>query len=560
MSNERQSKLKILLVWPNKDGFGFKPISLALLSAIAKKKGCEVKLFDATSIDFGHVINAKSVEEAKLTKPVDMSAYNMVKRKVSLRAEFAKVFNEFDPDCVAFTVLSDEYIIADKITKIARDLKKDVKIIWGGKYPTLEPEETLTVHGVDYVCVNEGLDAWGEFIDALSSSGDTTKIQNIWTKQGGKIISNETRPVRDDLDGLPHGDWSIYDDRHFYKPYDGKVVRGGDHMINWGCPYKCSYCINQFNHDTYDNNYSMRRYGVKRIVDELEIMKDTYNLEFFRFHDEDFLMRPIQNLEELSEEYQKRVNLPFSIETNPKSVTERRAQLLKNMNCVSASLAIETGDMKLRKELLDRPDTREDVVSAFKIMRNNGIRTCAFNLLAIPFETRETYWETVKVNREAEGQYPFIHFFYPFHGTPLRDVAIKEGLWDPDGVDKNNVYERDLPALRFKNLTEDELVQMRKAFVLYVKLPEAYHGFIKRSETPDKTGTLLRGKLLDIYDNTVWDNEGWYKDDGRTEEYLLSLSDVLEGNTSQIDAPTSDRCSSTIDQFVAKNPQYDSTC
>ena len=227
MISQKPSKLKILFVWPNKDGFGFKPISLALLSAIAKDKGCETKLFDATYIDFGYVTNAEAAEGAKLLKPVDFTGYNMKKQKVDLKADFAEVFNEFDPDCLAFTVLSDEWIIAEKITTIARELRKDVKIIWGGKYPTLKPEKTLKVHGADYVCANEGLDAWVEFIDALSSSGDTTKIQNIWTKQGEKIFSNETRPVRKDLDALPHADWTLYDQRHFYKPYDGKVVKGG---------------------------------------------------------------------------------------------------------------------------------------------------------------------------------------------------------------------------------------------------------------------------------------------------------------------------------------------
>ena len=35
----------------------------------------------------------------------------------------------------------------------------------------------------------------------------------------------------------------------------------------------------------YHNKYHMRRYDVKRIITELKYLKDTYDLEFFKFHD-----------------------------------------------------------------------------------------------------------------------------------------------------------------------------------------------------------------------------------------------------------------------------------
>ena len=535
MENKQQSKMKILFVWPNKDGFGFKPIGLALLSAIAKSKGCETKLFDTTGIDFGYVTNTEAGESANLFKPIDFSGYNTAKKKVDLKAEFAKVFNEFDPDIVAFSVLSDEYFIAAEITEITRALKKDVTVVWGGKYPTLKPRESLEVYGADYACVSEGLDAWPELIDALTSSGDTTKIPNIWAKVGDKLISNEIRPVQDDIDSLPYLDWSIFDKRQFYKPFDGKVLIAGDHMLNWGCPYKCTYCINHYYHEAYNNRYSMRRYGAKRIVDELVYLKDKYNLELFRFLDEDFLMRTTENLKELAEEYQKRVNLPCVVETNPKTIArggEKKCRLLKTMNVVSVSIAIETGDMKVRKEILNRPDTKEDILYAFDLMKKLDIRACSFNLMGFPFETRETYWETVKVNKEAGVQYPNMNFFYPFEGTILRDISIKEGMFDPDGKDKNSVYQRDMPPLRVKDLSERQLIEMRNCFVLFVKLPDVYEEFIKRSETLDEIGTILRSKLLEIYNNTVFKNDGWYKDDGKAEEYLSILSEVMAGDTS----------------------------
>ena len=519
--------MKVLFVWPNKDAFGFKIIGLALLSAIARKLGWETRLFDNTEIDFGFADNTAAGESAKIFKPVDLSPYDLKKKKYNLKERFTKATWEFDPDCLALGVLSDEFPIASDISGLAKEIKPDLPIIWGGKYPTLNPNKSLESHNADFVCVGEGLDAFTDFLTALSGKGDLYHIPSIWAKKDGIIVKNDIRPLKSDLDKLPCVDWEIFDRRHFYKPFDGRVYIGGDHMLNWGCPYHCSYCINHFYHSIYDNRYGMRRYGVKRIIEELKYLKNKYRLQFFKFHDEDFLMRPIDNMKELSEAYKTEIGLPFAIETNPKSVTEERVGLLKNMNCASASIAIETGDPDLRKNLLKRIDSEAEVVRAFHLCRDYSIRTSSFNMFGIPFETRDTYEKTVELNRKAQVQYPNGTFFYPFEGTELREISIKEGFFDPE-EGGGRVYERDKPSLHFKNLSPEELIGMRNAFVLYIKLPEDYRPFIRRSETQDDTGKRIRRKLLEIYDKTVWLNDGWYKDDGLKDNYLKELEEMVK--------------------------------
>ena len=518
--------MKILFVWPNKDSFGFKPVGLSLLSGIARNLGWEVKLFDTTGIDFGFVDNTSSGEEAKIFKPVDLAAYGFQKKQLDLNSEFEKVLQEFNPDLLAFSVLSDEFRIAAEISKIAKNINPKLPIIWGGKYPTLNPEKTLKMFNADFICVGEGLDAFSDFLMAFSQNEDLYSIPNIWVKKNERIIRNKVRALRKNLDDLPYVDWEIFDKRQFYKPFDGKVYASGDHMLNWGCPYHCTYCINDFYHKMYDNKYLMRRYSIKRIITELKYLKDKHNLEFIKFHDEDFLMRPLENLRELSEVYKQEVNIPFVIETNPQSVTEEKVELLKNMNCVSASIAIETGDPDLRKNLLKRIDSEADVIRAFSLFKKADIRAVSFNMFGIPFETRQTYERTVQLNRKANVQYPAGGFFHPFEGTELREISVREGLFNPED-EEGIIYRRNKPSLHFDNLSEQELIGMRNTFVLYVKLPERYEPFIKRSEKQNELGVALRKKLLEIYDNTVWKNDGWYIDDGLKDNYLDELNAII---------------------------------
>lgn len=526
------SEMKVLLVRPNKDAFGFKPIGLSLLSAIARNSGWDTKLFDTTDIDFGFVDNTQAGQSAKIFKPVDLSPYGLQKRKLDLSSRFTEVLQEFNPDCLALSVLSDEYLIAAQISSIAKKVYPDLPIIWGGKYPTLNPERTLSTCHADFVCVGEGLDAFSDFLQALSRGKDLYSFPNIWAKRKRTIIKNDIRPLRKSLDDLPYVDWGIFDRRQFYKPFDGKAYVSGDHMLNWGCPYHCTYCINAFYHNMYDNKYFMRRYSVKRIIEELKHLTERYGLAFFKFHDEDFLMRPIENLRELSEAYRQEVNIPFVIETNPKSVTEQKVKLLKDMNCVSASIGIETGDSNLRRGLLKRVDSEADVIRAFSLFAESDIRTSSFNMLGIPFESRESYRSTIELNRKANAQYPNIGFFYPFEGTELREISIKEGFFNPKDEEKI-VYQRDKPALHFDNLSEEELIEMRNVFVLYVKLPKCYEPFIRRSENQDDLGVELRRKLLEIYDKTVWSNDAWYIDDGSEANYLNELNEILRKHGSK---------------------------
>ena len=49
------------------------------------------------------------------------------------------------------------------------------------------------------------------------------------------------------------------------------------------------------------------------------------------------------------------------------------------------------------------------------------------------------------------------------------------------------------------------------------------------NENQDDLGIKLRKRLLEIYDKTVWNNDGWYIDDGLMSKYLGELGELLVG-------------------------------
>ncbi|MFI5151677.1 MAG: B12-binding domain-containing radical SAM protein [Bacteroidia bacterium] len=400
--------MKILFVWPNKDGFGFKPMSLALLSAELKQRGHEVELFDTTYIDFGYKGLSDVRNKIKIFKPVDFSKYDMDKHKLDLQAELKKKLDDFQPDVIGISALSDEVSIGLQVSKIIKQWNSNLPVLWGNKAPTMFQERILEDPYVDYICIGEGIEFMVEFLDCLTYDKNLTDLKNIAYKdEQGRIRRNELRPYFQDLDSLPYLDWSIFDFRHFLKPYDGNLYIGGDHMIYWGCPSHCTYCINHAYRNLYGTKAGkfIRCYSVDRIINELKFLVQKWGINFFKFHDEDFCIKPLPYFRYLSEEYRKHINIPFTAMVNAHNITKEKIELLAQMNCVSISIGIETGNEKLRKEVLKRHETKEEIIKAIHLLNDAGIRTCAFNMLGIPFETRKTIMETIELNRKSQVRY-----------------------------------------------------------------------------------------------------------------------------------------------------------
>lgn len=526
--------MKILFVWPNKDQFGFKPMGISLLSAILKQAGHQVELFDTTFIDFGFSGNTEVRQRIKIFKDVDFSGYNIKKKPLDLKKTFHQKLESFQPDLLAFSVLSDEVALGRELSRLAKEWKKEVPVLWGNKAVTMAPSSILQDKNIDYACVGEAIEFLPEFVRRMEQGLEMATLPNLaYRCKNGEIKVNPLKDYYQQLDKLPFFDWSIFDQRQFLKPYDGKVYRGGDHMLFWGCPNRCTYCINEAYRQLYGKKAGtfLRHYSVGRIIAELAQLVKEWQIEFFKFHDEDFCLKPMPFFQELAEAYAREIKVPFTIMANAKNIDAAKVRLLKKMNCVSVTLGIETGNDELRKNILLRRETREDIIAATRLLNQAGIRTSAFNMLGIPFENRKTVMETIALNRAAEVRYPNAGFFFPLEGTALRQIAIENGFYS---AENGRVFQNDMPTLKFKDISEEELVALRERFALYVKMPEQYYKYIERSEKNDPIGQKLTAELYHIYQECVFAHDGVWNDGGRLEEHLCQLRSIISQGSSEV--------------------------
>jgi radical SAM superfamily enzyme YgiQ (UPF0313 family) len=149
----------------------------------------------------------------------------------------------------------------------------------------------------------------------MTEQKDYSNIKNLWVKkEDGAVIKNPLRPFKD-MDTLPFQDWSIFDERHYYKPYCGSFYRTGFFELARGCHFSCSFCSTaSFRHLYRDMGKFIRTRSIDKTFDEIVHMKDRYDLEFIFFIDDNFLGMSPERFDYFCGQYTKRIGLPFYIQ------------------------------------------------------------------------------------------------------------------------------------------------------------------------------------------------------------------------------------------------------
>jgi anaerobic magnesium-protoporphyrin IX monomethyl ester cyclase len=454
--------LKILFVLPrDAEDFGHKPVGISILSAIAKRCGYETRLMDTGLYKHEYSIAGYEEQFTKIGmfKPVEHEFSPITER--SLADITRDYLYDFNPDIVSISLYFPFGRIAKEIARVTKHFNPEITIIMGGPQVTADPESALRL-GADYVNVGEGTVSWEKILkgdDDIDATGNIGYMDDM-------PVFNPLLPLGE-LNSLPPLDYSIYEPRHFLKSFDGKVYRGGDHMITWGCPNQCSYCINHHYRDIYKSaghSFHARRYSLDIIIEELRYLKERHDLNFFKFCDENFLLMPEDVLDEFAGDYRDNVALPFTTAVHPKTVTEEKIQLLKAAGCVSLSIGIENGNPEYREKVLRRSDSIEDVLRAFRLTRKHGIRTMSFNMGATPFYTREMYEETIELNRRAQPDVATMSLYMPLPGTALAETAKKYGFLEDNWQENIGNDYLNVPMLKFPDLSSEEITEMRNDF------------------------------------------------------------------------------------------------
>jgi len=321
------------------------------------------------------------------------------------------------------SALATTYVRLNRAVKARRP---ELFSVFGGAHPTYFPE-MIEEEGVDGVCVGEGEYALLDLVKAHDEGGSPFDVENWWLKDGDVIHRNPLRPLIEDLDQLPAPDREIFNQAAPTSRLHAIVMTGR------GCPYSCTYCYNHLYQKIYKGKGQLiRRRSVEHVLRELRLLK-AEGYRFIRFMDDLFTLQP-EWVREFSLRYQEEIALPFSCLVRANYVEADVIAGLKRAGCHRIMMGIESGNERLRRDVLHRRMSDEQILRAARIIREAGIRLVTANILALPGGSLTEDWETVDINIRAKSDFASASILQPFPGTEIHEIAESMGLLDEDHV------------------------------------------------------------------------------------------------------------------------------
>lgn len=338
------------------------------------------------------------------------------------RDRLDEAVRRFNPGLAAISLTSGEFDLARRAAAIL-GREHRLPVILGGIHPTLRPEESIALDGVMAICVGEGEFPMLELCDTLDRGVDPSAIPNLWVKQRGAIRRNPLRPLLTRLDELPFPDREVFRFEEMLRDFPEAEFMGSR-----GCPYPCAYCANHALLQLYRGKGAYVRYrGVDRLLDEIEAVVRRYpGIGWLGFHDDTFTMSR-RWLSEFCEKYPARFTLPFWCNSTAPLLTEETVAGLKKAGCYEVRVGVESGNDHIRMNVLRKKVRREDIVRAFRLLRQAGIQGYSFNMIGLPYETPATIRDTIRLNQTLRPATTFCSIFYPFPGTQAYEVCRENG-------------------------------------------------------------------------------------------------------------------------------------
>jgi anaerobic magnesium-protoporphyrin IX monomethyl ester cyclase len=286
-------------------------------------------------------------------------------------------------------------------SKKIREIYPNVTIIWGGYFPSNQPNSVLQSGFVDYIANGMGDRSFPMLINALNSTGKIEDIPNLIFKKNGEIIRTSKDAIYDP-DTLPKLPYEKLNSFYPLSAYLGKSYLGEKTLAyhsSFGCPFTCSFCA-------VVPIYNARWKGksAQLIYDDIKYFRDKFGADAIEFHDNNFFVSE-KRVVEFARLIKKEKMVWWGearIDTMDK-FSDESLQLISDAGCRMIFFGAETGNDKVLKKM-DKGGTQtgEQIMKFAKRLQKFGIIPEYSFVLGTPADTEE------EVNNQIDGDIAFI--------------------------------------------------------------------------------------------------------------------------------------------------------
>lgn len=376
---------------------------------------------------------------------------DFVAERITLQS-YVKQLKSIQPEIVGITATTSGVWYAHKVAEVTKDVDNKITTIIGGPHTSALPEQTLKEFGAfDIAVTGEGEYTMLNLLRNIRDTTDLKGIRGIAFRQDDEIYQATANEYISDLDNLPFPAWENYSLNRYTgfvgmrKTLELPIISGR------GCPCSCIFCQQALGR-------RLRERSVESVIEE--IMYDLrFEVKSLFFCDETFTMNKPKAMEICEKILKKGLNRKFSwsCETRVDCVGHELMKMMKDAGCRIIHLGVESGNEEIRK-IAKKGITYSQIRNAFDICKKVGMKTTMDLIFGLPYETKATLQDSLRLISSVNPDYVSIGILVPFPGTKVYEMA-KQGIGGLRIISHDwRDYERQMgDALELERLSQKDL-------------------------------------------------------------------------------------------------------
>jgi anaerobic magnesium-protoporphyrin IX monomethyl ester cyclase len=374
------------------------PYTLALAAALLRNAGCEVRLVDLTA-------ERRTIEDLIRQLTAERFAPTLI--------VFPSTTPTLDADAAEMTKLKDAF---------------GAPLFCFGPHASTTPAESMRrAPAVDGMFVGEPEDALLQLAQ-LDSPDDLSSIASLTWRRGASVFPHRAHGSFSGFLQAPYPAWDLVPLRSYSLPLVNRpyvIVESSR-----GCPYSCDFCVAPIH-----QGHKFRERSAQDLVNDIERGYREHGIDFFYLWGDTVTLN-VKTFTAFCDELIAR-QLPIRWFGNARAdnLTDPAfVHRLRRSGCWMLALGVETESEDIRKNMVKRLE-RQKIQSAFRNMREAGIKSFAFFIFGYPGETLDMIDHTIDYAIDLDPDFANFYPAVPYPGTALYDKSVREGLLRPEDAD-----------------------------------------------------------------------------------------------------------------------------
>lgn len=361
--------------------------------------------------------------------------------------------------CIATSCITGMPIkYALEISKFVK-INSNIPVIWGGKHPTILPEQCLKNKNIDLVVRGEGEITFYELVKALDKNKPLKNIKGISYKKNRKITHNSDREFVD-LNKLPPLPYHLIDIKHYLTK---RLNIPSLYMeTSRGCPNNCGFCYNKIM-----NKCKWRALNVENVIRNIKQVVDDFKINNLFFTDDNFFVNLKRAKDIAKGIITEKFDLIWDLQGGDinylSKLNNKSLKLLEKSGCSRLTFGVESGSERILN-LIDKKISPQQVLDFNKRLSKYEIKANYNFIAGFPTETISDLKKSVNLSLKILKQNKYatisnIVVYTPYPGTNLYPLALKQGLKQPKKLEGWVNYNTDTVNLPWLSKKRKKLVE-----------------------------------------------------------------------------------------------------